>query len=102
MARYYGRRWSGKNWGAYHVSKRQQLTNMFAGIDKDIQKIFFALNDQSLDTLFKRYGQLHGKNSEKYARKTFPNWKNGQTGLSGQTAERLLNLWTSQLSLDSL
>ena len=39
MARYYGRRWSGRNWGAYHVSQRQQLTNMFAGIDKDIQKI---------------------------------------------------------------
>ena len=92
MARYYGRRWSGRNWGAYHVSQRQQLTNMFAGIDKDIQKIFFALNAQSLDTLFKKYGQLHGKNAEKYARKTFPNWKSGQTGLSGQTAERLLNL----------
>ena len=38
------------------------------------------------------YGQLHGKNAEKYARKTFHNWKSGQTTLSGQTAERLLNL----------
>lgn len=92
MARYYGRRWSGRDWGAYHVSQRQKLTNMFAGIDKDIQKIFFGLNVQSLDTLFKKYGQLHGKNAEKYARKTFPNWKSGETTLSGQTAERLLNL----------
>jgi hypothetical protein len=48
MARYYGRRWSGRNWGEYHVSQRQQLTNMFAGIDKDIQKIFFGLNANSL------------------------------------------------------
>ncbi len=92
MARYYGRRWSGRNWGSYHVSQRQQLTNMFAGIDKDIQKIFFALNAQSLDTLFRKYGQLHGKSAEKYARKTFANWESGQTELSGQTAERLLNL----------
>lgn len=92
MARYYRRHWSGRDWGAYHVSQRQQLTNMFAGIDKDIQKIFFALNAQSIDTLFTKYGQLHGKNAEKYARKTFPNWKSGQTELSGQTAERLLNL----------
>ncbi|MAT39866.1 MAG: hypothetical protein CL946_09715 [Ectothiorhodospiraceae bacterium] len=65
---------------------------MFAGIDKDIQKIFFSLSEQSLDTLFKRYGQLHGKSAENYARKTFPNWKSGKTNLSGQTAERLLNL----------
>ena len=92
MARYYGRRRSGRNWGAYHVSQRQQLTHMFAGIDKDIQKIFFSLSEQSLDTLFKRYGQLHGKSAENYARKTFPNWKSGKTNLSGQTAERLLNL----------
>ncbi len=65
---------------------------MFAGIDKDIQKIFFALNAETLDTLFKKYGQLHGKNAEEYARKTFPQWENGKTILSGQTAERLLNL----------
>ena len=84
MARYYRRRWSSR--------KGQELTNTFAGIDKDIQKIFFALNSRSLNMLFKKYGQLHGKNAEKYARKTFPKWKNEQTGLSGQTAERLLNL----------
>lgn len=92
MARYYGRSWGGRNWGAYHVSQRRQLTYMFAGIDKDIQKIFFSLSGQSLNTLFKRYGELHGKNAENYARKTFPNWKSGKTNLSGQTAERLLNL----------
>ena len=93
MTRYYRRRWRSRNgWGSYHVSQRQQLTIMFAGIDKNIQKIFFALNDQSLDKLLKTYGQLHGKSAEEYARKTFPNWKNGKTELSGQTSERLLNL----------
>lgn len=84
--------YSYRYWGDYQESKRDRLTRLFAGIDKDIQKIFFALNAQSLDTLFKKYGQLHGNNAEKYARKTFPNWKSGQTTLSGQTAERLLNL----------
>ena len=65
---------------------------MFAGIDKDIQEIFFSLNTQSLDKLLNKDGQIHGNNAEKYARKTFSNWKSGKTALSGQTAERLLNL----------
>ena len=92
MARYYRNPRRGGYWGAHHVSQRQKLSNMFAGIDKDIQIIFFRLNTQSLGTLFKKYGQLHGKNAESYARKTFLNWKTGETVLSGQTAERLLNL----------
>ena len=100
MARNYRRRWGGRNWGAYHVSQRKQLTNMFAGIDKDIQKIFLALNTQSLDRLLDKYGQLHGKNAEKYARKTFPYWKSGETALSGQTAERILNLIPPYLQKD--
>lgn len=98
MGRYYGRRRSGRHWGSYHVSQRQQLTSMFAGIDKDIQRIFFGLNEQSLNTLFQKYGELYGKNAENYARKTYPNWKGGQTSLSGQTAERLLNLIPPYLS----
>jgi len=92
MAKYYGRRWSGQDWKAYHTRNRQKLTNLFAGIDKDIHTIFFGLDRQSLDFLFKQYGKLYGANAEKYARKTFPNWKNGHTSLSGQTAERLLEL----------
>lgn len=98
MARYYKRRRSRRDWGAYHASKRQQLTNIFAGIDKDVEKIFLGLRESSLNALFNNYGEIHGKNAEKYARKTYPNWKSGQTSLSGQTAERLLNLIPPYLS----
>lgn len=98
MARYYHRRWSGRDWAAYHVSQRQQLTNMFAGIDKDIETIFFNLNKTSLDALFLKYGKSYGDNAEKYARKTYAKWREGSTKLSGQTAQRLLNLIPPYLS----
>lgn len=92
--RYYRRR----NWGAYQVSKRQELTYLFAGIDREIQEIFLNLSPSAIDSLFYRYGKIHGKSAERYARKTFPKWKSRETKLSGQTAERLLNLIPHYLS----
>jgi len=53
---------------------------------------FFSLNRDSLAALLQQYGHQHGKNAETYAIKTFNDWKNGTTGLSGQTLERLLQL----------
>ena len=92
MPRYYRRYWRGRDWAAYHVSQRRQLSELFAGIDKDIENIFLNLSYVSLDGLFSVYGRIYGKNAGNYARETFPKWKNGATKLSGQTAERLLNL----------
>ena len=87
-------------WGASRLSKRDQLTSMFAGIDKDIEKIFFNLDQKSLHLLFKEYGRRYGKGAEEYARETFPKWKSGVTSLSVQTAERLLNFIPPYLSHD--
>jgi hypothetical protein len=71
---------------------------LFAGIDKDIESIFLNLDRNSLESIFQQYGKEYGDNAEKYARNTFQNWKNGATRLSGQTAERLLNLLPPFLS----
>lgn len=92
MSPYNGSYWSNKDWKEYHEQQRQKLTKLFGGIDQDIQKLFFSLSNKSLDELFKNYGNDYGKNSERYARKTFKKWKSGEVGLSGQTSERLLNL----------
>ena len=96
MSRYRGYR--RRHWGSYHVSQREQVTKTFGGIDKDIQKIFFSLSQNSIEGLFKKYGKAHGSSAESYARKTYPKWKNGQTKLSGQTAERLISLIPPYLS----
>src|SRR4030042_4084045 len=98
MAAYYRRYRSRTNWSAYHTNQRNQLTSLFAGIDKDIESIFLNLDRNSLESIFLQYGKKYGNNAEKYARNTFPKWKNGATRLSGQTAGRLLNLLPPLLS----
>jgi hypothetical protein len=96
---YYYRGYRGRRyWGSYHVSKRRQLTNLFGGIDQDIERAFFALPSFVLDALFIEYGRHHGKSAEAYARRTYPQWKSSTVKLSGQTAERLLELLPPRLS----
>jgi hypothetical protein len=41
---------------------------------------------------------MHGASAEAYARNTYPHWKSGKTGLSGQTMERLVTLVPPYLS----
>jgi len=50
------------------------------------------LDEGARDELFSDYGAIHGSSAERYARKTFPKWKSGLTGLSGQTMQRLVQL----------
>lgn len=102
MSRYY---YSGyrrhRNWGSYRVSKRKELSYMFADIDKDIESIFFSLDAFSLDSILTKYGKAFGDSAERYARNTYPLWKKGTRKLSGQTAERLLNLLPPFLPSDT-
>ena len=98
MSYYYRGYRRGRYWGAYHVSKRRHLTNLFGGIDQDIERAFFALSSSELEALFMVYGRQYGKSAEAYARRTYPQWKSGAVKLSGQTAERLLELLPPRLS----
>lgn len=83
---------------SYHVSKRRHLTDIFGGIVHDIERAFLALPSFELEAIFMEYGAQYGKSAESYARRTYPQWKNGTTKLSGQTAERLLELLPPRLS----
>lgn len=99
MAAYYYNRYRRRTyWGAYQTSQRSQLTYLFAGIDKDIESIFLNLDRVSRESIFEEYGAEYGNSAERYARNTYPKWKSGETKLSGQTAERLLNLLPPFLS----
>jgi len=98
MTAYYNRYRRHTNWGAYHTNKRNQLTYLFAGIDKDIESIFLNLDRNSRESIFYQYGKEYGGSAERYARNTYAKWKSGETRLSGQTAERLLNLLPPFLS----
>ena len=94
MANYYGgyRRRRGLSAARSHISQRHQLTRRFGGVDRDVEKEFFALSERQSATLFYRYGAAYGDKAEAYARDTYLKWKRGSVQMSGQTAERLLNL----------
>lgn len=79
-------------YGAYAVSKRQELSSTFGGIDRDVERLFLNLDREDVDELFDYYEEEHGRSAANYARSTYPKWKRGSVQLSGQTAERLLNL----------
>jgi hypothetical protein len=87
-----------RDWGEYHISKRLNLTNLFGGIVHDVEYVFFNLPSYELEALFIDYGHKYDKSAESYARSTYPLWKSGKTILSGQTAERLLELIPPRLS----
>lgn len=75
-----------------HVSQRTTLSRQLGGIDKDIEKIFLSLSSADLDRILSLYESAHGEPGAKYARQTYSKWKSGKVRMSGQTAERLINL----------
>lgn len=88
--RRYRRSWN--SYGDYVISRRRELTSTFGGIDRDVERLFLALDRDELHELLRDYEDEFGKSAATYARKTFPKWKNGTVRMSGEVAERLLNL----------
>lgn len=100
---YYGRRryrsWRSRGWsGSSAPSKYTVLAGLFGSAVGKIREAFENLDADALDELLSDYGAIHGEAAERYARKTFPSWKNGVTKLSGQTMERLVELVPPYLS----
>lgn len=94
---YYSRRhyrnWRSRSWGSsFKPPKYSVLTKLFGNAVGEIRHAFMKLDEDALDELFSDYGNIYGDSAERYARKTFPQWKNGTTNLSGQTMERLVEL----------
>lgn len=79
-------------------SKYSILADLFGSAVKEIREEFENLDEDALDELFSDYGAIHGDAAERYARKTYPSWASGETKLSGQTMERLVELVPPYLS----
>lgn len=100
MARRYRTRWTPRYRsyaGSQHVSARASLSYQVGGIDKDIEHAFLSLADARLERIFQKYGAVHGRSAETYARATHAKWKSGKVRMSGAVAERLLNLVPPEL-----
>jgi len=75
-----------------HMSERAVLTRQFAGIDRDVERHFLALETAPLNRLLNAYGSKYGDKAEAYARDTYGKWRAGAVKISGQTAARLMEL----------
>ena len=74
------------------------MSRLFGPSISAIRAAFFNLPEADLDELLDEYGERYGKSAKSYAQKTFPKWKSGETKLSGQTIERLIELTPPYLS----
>lgn len=75
-----------------HVKAYNQLEERLGPIVSDVKKLFFGLDKSSINVLLNKYETLYGFKAREYADNTFNAWMTGATKMSGQTAERLLNL----------
>lgn len=79
-------------------SLKNGLRYTFGDVVEDVEQAFFRLTPPTLDSLFIRYGQKHGKIAESYARRSYNEWQSGQKRLTGLIAERLIELVPHHLS----
>lgn len=84
-----------------HVEAYRALERKLGPIVNDVRKEFFSFHSFQLVNLLDEYELKYGNKAAEYARETMPKWKSGQTKMSGQTAERLLNLVPRYLTYDS-
>lgn len=101
MSRYYKRRRlgyrsrslsPGQQRAMEHIREYENLEHRLGPIVDDVRDAFFSLSDYDLKDLFKEYGRQFGSSARNYAIETYPLWRSGERGMSGQTASRLLNL----------
>lgn len=94
MARYYSkrRRYDIPHAVRQHMEARRKLSSSFGGIDIDVEKRFLSLTPDKLRLLLEEYKKLYGEVACDYAKQTYKKWQSGKVKMSGQTAERLLNL----------
>ncbi len=90
-----------KNWDALeHVRAYEALSDRLGPIVNDVRDAFFNLDSDGLRLLLSRYRRQYGNKAADYAQDAFPIWKSGGRKMSGQTAERILNLVPGFLSHD--
>lgn len=100
MARRYGRRHRssyasrdiGRERALEHIRQSSVLSRELGGTDKDVKSYFFSLHDSELSRFLDEYERIHGRSARYYAKKTIPEWRSGETQMSGIVAERLFSL----------
>lgn len=83
-----------------HVRQYRELSTRLGPIVEDIKQAFFNLLPADLENLLEIYARQYGTKAADYARRTLPLWRSGRTKISGQTAQRLLNLVPKYLSFE--
>lgn len=83
-----------------HVAAYCALERRLGSIIGDVRQEFFSLPPSKLAVLLAEYEKKHGYKAAEYARETMPKWRSGKTKMSGQTAERLLNLVPKYLAYE--
>ena len=82
------------------MSARRELSRRVAGIDQDVLNILYGFTYRKFVDVLLAYERLYGKAAADYLEKAFPSWRDGKRGVSGQNAERLVNLVPKFLTRD--
>ena len=88
------------NWTEYNRIKRFNISNTYGHIDNDVEMAFYQLPSDKMEALLNEYGRKYGKSPKSYVKKTFKSWKYGDVKLSGQIAERLIELLPPFLTVE--
>lgn len=105
MGYFYGgyrrRRYSYHRWGGTRSSSRSHSTSrLYAGIDDDVRRMFFALDSFTLQLVFNKYESEYGLGKRKYAESTYQKWKRGSVHMGGEISERLVKIVPNFLSFE--
>ena len=91
-------RYRGREAALRHIEDYRELEKRLGPILGDVRGVFFSLSKQDLVGLLSEYRKRYGDSAFNYAAETYQLWKTGRRKMSGQTAERLLNLIPPRLS----
>src|ERR1700677_4186507 len=80
------------NWSDWHESKLRQQARELGGVDEEVRDAFLALPKNKLLDFFFYYERRYGSGARAYAEKAVFKWRTGNTRMSAQTTERLLQI----------
>jgi len=87
-------------WDYQQPSLKAALSAALGGFDRDVLERFYSLSPEQLARLFNIYSDTYGDGPAAYARKTYPEWKQGAVRPSALTINRLLDNLPLVLNFD--
>ena len=75
----------------YSVSTSEQIRRQAKSDSESfVRERFFSFSSVTFESFVKFYSRKYGSSAASYLRKTYPNWRDGLTSMSGQTGTRIL------------